>query len=191
MKYQKNYTLTLFELFTEKKIINAYLGKRAALYHQIMLKNERKWNARLVAALVNEIDNIEISNNTFNKKENYLLLSFKSNITNIILLHFRLYYNGDIKVFAHRSLITQYGEENDSLERRDSDSQGRKLKLPKDYHVRYYTLTIPIENESSIALINSLPLLFYPKAAFLKSCRSFIKTFLKSPFVSLQKTSWH
>ena len=76
MKYQKNYTLTLFfELFTEKKIINAYLGKRAALYHQMMLKNERKWNARLVAALVNEIDNIEISNNTFNKKENYLLLT--------------------------------------------------------------------------------------------------------------------
>ena len=102
-------------------------------------------------------------------------------------MHFRLYYNGDIKVFAHRSLIAQYGEENDSLERRDSNSQGRKLKLPKDYHVRYCALTIPIENKSSIALINSLPLLFYPKAAFLKSCRSFIKTFLKSPFVSLQK----
>ena len=74
-----------FELHTETKIMDAYLGKRAALYHELFLDNDRKWNARLVAALLNEVDNVEISNNTFNKQENYLLLSFKSEKTKINL----------------------------------------------------------------------------------------------------------
>ena len=178
-----------FELHTETKIMDAYLGKRAALYHELFLDKDRKWNARLVAALLNEVNGVEISNNAFNKQENYLLISFKSKETNIILLHLRLYTNGDIKVYGHRSFIAQYGEEFDSLEQRDADFQGRKLKKPKEYEVRYYSLNIPINRESTVALINSLPMLFYQKSDFLHSCHSFIKTFLGSQFVSLQKAA--
>ena len=176
-----------FELFTEKKILASFLSKKASIYHKLLLNNQRTWNCRLVAALLNELDYVIFNSNSYNKKEDYYLFSFKSTTSKDILLHIHILNNGEIDIFIHRSMLALRGDPIDFVENRSIDAQGRVLTQPKKYAIRQYSMYIDIVNGSTIALINSLSMMFYQKSSFLPSCHIFIKKFLELKFSALQK----
>ena len=171
-----------FELFTEKKILASFLSKKASIYHKLLLNNQRTWNCRLVAALLNELDYVIFNSNSYNKKEDYYLFSFKSTTSKDILLHIHILNNGEIDIFIHRSMLALRGDPIDFVENRSIDAQGRVLTQPKKYAIRQYSMYIDIVNGSTIALINSLSMMFYQKSSFLPSCHIFIKKFLELKF---------
>ena len=179
-----------FLLHTDIKILVEFVGKRAAVYHKIHLDCERKWNCRLVAAFINELDGIELSTCKYFSNNHYHLFSFKSSAIFQNVLHVYIHDNGNIEIEAHRYLISKYGRTHDFIEQRITDSQGRKLAKPREYTVREYFLDISIQLGSSLALINCLPMIFYPKTSFTHQCHTFIKKFLEIPTaVSMQDKS--
>ena len=178
-----------FILFTDTKITIEFTGSRAQSFHKIHLDEERKWSCRHVAALLNELQYTEPCVSAHYDEGSYQIFSFKSKDKDQVILHVYVHDDGRIEVDAHISFIKEYGEENNFMQNRSIDGQGRRLKKPKEYLVRAYSLSVPIKLGSSVAIINSLPMIFHPKDSFSTSCHLFIKKYLKLPSSKLQEDS--
>ena len=176
-----------FEMSTAAKLENDFIGTKAPQFHNIFLNNDRKWNCRLISALLSELDVFDLYHDTYNPKEEYQLFSFGSKINNEILLHVYVHKDLSIDVTAHYSFITKQGKCNDSFEPREFGSQGRAFTKMKFCLVRKFSVDIPISKASTIAIIHSQPMLFHPKNYISQACHFFIKRYLSLPFTKPTK----
>ena len=166
---------TSFTLTTNHKSDRDFYGSKARKFHTFQLDSEAKWSFRMLGIVLNEFSLCpgEYRDCTNVEKYHYFSFTDENDFDIKLLVHIFADLSIEVKVSTefllmhcttvHEEIITSIG------------SQGRPLKSPQKRTLCKKQVTLSPKKDCSLAILNSLPMMFYSKYTFSKAFRWFAK----------------
>ena len=141
---------------------------------------EEKWTFQTIGIALNEFNLTQADFNDYIEQSGYYHIAFKDPEDSNIKFHVHIYRDLTIDVKVSTEFLLMYCtliSENVWVR---VGSQGRLLKKPRRRTVQRAYKTIHPKKESSIAILNSLPMMFYCRESFSNAFHWFAKRVMKS-----------
>ena len=175
-------------IFTHSLPEEAFKGKKATQYHELFFDHTSDPSLRDVAPFLNELEYMEFRKRTYIEGfANYYVYTFK-NAANDAKIKIRVTRNLSVSILANLTFLSSMCEYKSRNVMTVTGSQKRPLKKPTWKLFYYYKLSIILKKDTSIAISNYKPLMFYSKCDFSKPLHKFIKNLLSAPYLQIPKS---
>lgn len=182
-------TIETMTIVSKEEHETLYFRSRASVFHEIFPESKKPWKYTEAAVFLNELDEYVLENVSYKPKiKNYATLVFHNSENSCKILKIRVFTDCRLELYASNAFLTGHG----SLESKEVittvGSQGRALKKQKYCTFLHFDIHLNISKSTSIALLNDLPMIFYPKESFSSAFHSFVKTIFRLPCSVLLKS---